>query len=116
MQQRPVRLSAPQIQVLQYLREGWRCESVALPLRFSPLCGYPFRQKERCIYISGTTLASLQRRGWIAWEATTLTWTYDGSTHPGYRLVLTAEAPDARPCVSTSSVTVSTKGDAYAAR
>lgn len=83
-------LSPPQRQVLRLLDDGWTCATCArTPGPFGKLVFYGFHLGAETRWASGTTLASLERRGWIAWQATTLTFAYDGSQMPGHALILT---------------------------
>lgn len=85
-----------QKQALRYLHEGWRCECAGTqPAQFGPLVWYRFEDQGHRTSVAGSTLASLQRRGFIAWEATTLTLAYDGSPMPGQTLILTATGQQA---------------------
>lgn len=89
----PGRLSPPQQNVLRLLREGWTCSTCGRdPGPFRPLVSYGFHRGKETRWATGTTLGSLTRRGWIAWEATTLTLAYDGSQVAGWTLILTQEA------------------------
>ena len=86
-----VRFTPPQLQVLRYLRDGWHCTTAGTqPPQVRQLLWYSFCHEQRQTSVAGSTLASLQRRALIGWEATTVTLAYDGSTIPGYTLALTA--------------------------
>lgn len=88
--QRPLRLTPPQLTVLRLLQDGWTLTTVAQPREFHKLLAYGFHHGEADTrWVSGTTLRSLEHRGLIAWEPATLTLVYDGSTVPGYQLMLT---------------------------
>jgi hypothetical protein len=86
----PLHLTPPQRQALQLLQEGWQCQSGGVePPRFGKLLSYSVWRDGQSRYVAGSTLASLERRAWIAWEPTDVTLAYDGTTVPGYALRLT---------------------------
>jgi hypothetical protein len=87
---RPLRLTPPQLTALQLLRDGWRCQTDGTsPAPFGKLIWYGFWRDGDCRHVSGTTLASLERRALIAWEPADITLAYDGTVVPGYALRLT---------------------------
>jgi hypothetical protein len=87
---RPFHLTPPQLQALQLLHEGWQCQcGGAVPPRFGKLLSYSFWRDGKSRYLSGSTLASLERRAWIAWEQTDVTLALGGKAVPGYALRLT---------------------------
>lgn len=89
-QDRVRRLTPTQRHVLRHLWDGWACTTGGrCPPRFHPFVFYRFHHGEAYRLMAGRTLASLERQGLITWKATTLPLAYDGSTVPGYTLVLT---------------------------
>jgi hypothetical protein len=86
----PLHLTPPQRQALQLLHEGWQCQhGGVVPPRFGKLLSYSFWRDGKRRYLAGSTLASLERRAWIAWEQTDVTMALDGRAVPGYALRLT---------------------------
>ena len=86
----PLHLTPPQLQALQYLRDGWQCQSAGTSRGpFGKLVWYSFWRGGQSRYVAGSTLASLERRAWIAWEQTDVTLALGGRAVPGYALRLT---------------------------
>jgi hypothetical protein len=88
--QRPSPLTLRQREALHLLGKGWRCESCMItPGPFHKLLWYSFWLDGQSRHVAGSTLASLERRAWIAWERTEVPFAYDGTTVPGSALRLT---------------------------
>lgn len=92
---RPLRLTPPQIRVLQLLQDGWQCKSAGvIRPRIGKLVWYALWRDGKSELVAGSTLAILEERGLIDWEQTDVTLAYDGTTVPGYALRVRSKADD----------------------